>query len=353
MHLAQETMSSTASNYNLPRLFIGTGIAFLICVLSFFTLPSFRPVTPAGIYFGLSLALYAVLMFASSYVEEEHNFWYWATSGWFFCLFLQNMRKEWYSQWIFHPAIMALAVHRIIRRWNQTGQKYAGADDIVNSGLFHGRYSAILWIFIGVTYMDLTIRLARHVARSVATFDSDQKARAVELESTDQHRLLGTIAVSPLCGTAFVFKLAFTAKDAPEMTSGINADLMSKIETLELVGLARMVFGGILLSGFWITIAEWTRSNRRKARGRQSNGGMSTIHLTPISFPFAEKYSLTDNNPFRSRRRLLRPNNPLPPHPNKSRKHPSLLPLPPPKPLPLYVFPLAPPPKKPPSKKEN
>ncbi|EMD67743.1 hypothetical protein COCSADRAFT_111827 [Bipolaris sorokiniana ND90Pr] len=275
MHLAQETMSSTASNYNLPRLFIGTGLAFLICILSFFTLPSFRPITPAGIYFGLSLALYAILMFASSYVEEEHNFWYWTASGWFFCLFLQNMRKEWYSQWIFHPAIMALAVHRIIRRWNQTGQKYAGADDIVNSGLFHGRYSAILWIFIGVTYMDLTIRLARHVARSVATFDSDQKARTVELESTDQHRLLGTIAVLPLCGTAFVFKLAFTAKDAPEMTSGINADLMAKIDTLELVGLARMVFGGVLLSGVWIAFAEWTRSNRRKARGRQGNGDLA------------------------------------------------------------------------------
>jgi len=274
MYLAQETMSSTASNYDIARLFTGTGLAFLICVLSFFTLPSFRPVTPAGVYYSLALALYAVLMFASSYVEEEHNFWYWATSGWLLCLFFSNMRKEWYNNWIFHPAIMVLAIHRIIRRWNQTGQKYAGADDIVNSGIFHGSYSIILWVLIGATYIDITIRLARHVARSIATFDGEKNSRNVELESTDQNRMFGTIAVLPLCGTAFIFKLAFTLKDAPELTSGVSTALMSRVDGLDLLGLVRMVFGGLLLSGSWIVFAEWTRSARRKRRGAQGNGGM-------------------------------------------------------------------------------
>ncbi|KAL7771790.1 hypothetical protein CFE70_001740 [Pyrenophora teres f. teres 0-1] len=238
MHLAQETMSSTASNYDLARLFIGTGLAFLICALSFFTLPSFRPVTPAGVYYSLALALYSVLMFASSYVEEEHNFWYWATSAWLLCLFFSNIRKEWCNNWIFHPAIMVLAIHRVIRRWNQTGQKYAGADDIVNSGVFHGSYSIILWVLIGATYMDITIRLARHVARSIATFDTEKKPRNVELESTDQNRMFGTIAVLPLCGTAFIFKLAFTLKDAPELTSGVSTALISRVDGLDLVGLS-------------------------------------------------------------------------------------------------------------------
>ncbi|EOA89393.1 uncharacterized protein SETTUDRAFT_176074 [Exserohilum turcica Et28A] len=275
MHMAQETMSSTASNYNVPRLFMGTGLALLISCLAYFTLPSFKPVTPAGIYFSLSLILYTVLMFASSYVEEEHNFWYWATSGWLLCLFFTNIRREWYTRWIFHPAIMALAIHRIIRRWNQTGQKYAGADDIVNSGIFHGRNSVILWALIGATYMDATIRLSRHIARAIATFETDSKSRSVEFESTDQNRMFGTIAVIPLCGTAFIFKLAFTAKDAPELTSGISTHLMQMVESLELVGLARMVFGGLLLSACWITLAERTRSNRRKRRGAKGNGDLA------------------------------------------------------------------------------
>ena len=273
MREAQETMSGTASNYDVPRLCIGTALAFLVCGLSFFTLRKLRPVSSAGFYYALTLGLYAVLMFASSYVEEEHNFWYWATSGWFLVLFIDSMRKDWSSRWMFHPAIMALVVHRVIRRWNQTGQKYAGADDIVNSGIFHGN-SIILWSLIGATYMDVTLRLARHVARSIATFDAEQKARGeIEIESTNQNRMMGTIAVLPLSGTAFVFRLAFTAKDAPELTSGLTGDMLDAVEALDLVGLARMVFGGLALSAVWITFAEWQRSKKRARRGMAGNGG--------------------------------------------------------------------------------
>jgi ethanolaminephosphotransferase len=273
MREAQETMSGTASNYDIPRLTLGTVLAFVVCILSYFSLPALRPITFAGIYTTFIFVLYAVLMFASSYVEEEHNFWYWATSGWFMLLFLSNLRKEWYNYWIFHPAIMALLIHRIIRRWNQTGQKYAGADDIVNSGIFHGGNSFILWALIGATYMDITIRLAKHVARSIATFDTEQKARKDEVDPTDQNRAVGTIAVLPLCGTAFIFKLAFTAKDAPELTQGISGSVLEWFENANLVGLARMVFGGIALSGLWIAGAEYQRSRRRSRRGAQGNGG--------------------------------------------------------------------------------
>lgn len=281
MHEAQETMSGSASNYDVPRLYIGSALAFLICALAFLTLPKFRPISSAGIYYALSSILYAVLMFASSYVEEEHNFWYWVTSGWFFVIFLTSMRKDWSNQWIFHPAIMALVLHRVIRRWNQTGQKYAGADDIVNSGIFHGS-SFVLWSLIGATYMDITLRLSRHIARSLATFDNEQKANDAEIESTEMNRFMGVIAVMPLCGTSFMFKLAFTAKDAPELTHGMTGNMMESLEDLNLVGLARMVFGGLLLSAFWIAFAEWQRSKKRARRGRSGNGGKSPM-LTHIA----------------------------------------------------------------------
>lgn len=273
MYEAQETMSGAASNYDIPRLILGTVLAFLVCILGFFLIPSLQQITPEGMYTSVTFTLYAVLMFASSYVEEEHNFWYWATSGWFALLFLSSMRKDWYDYWMFHPAIMTLVLHRVIRRWNQTGQKYAGADDIVNSGIFHGSGSVLLWALIGATYMDITIRLAKHVARSVATFETEVQAQNVERDATDQNRAVATVAVLPLCGTAFVFKLAFTAKDAPELTQGISGPTLDWIESANLVGLALMVFGGIALSGLWIAGAEWQRSNRRSKRGAQGNGG--------------------------------------------------------------------------------
>lgn len=273
MQKAQETMSGVASEYDVPRLIVGTALALLVCGLNFFTMPKLRPVSFAGIYYALTIALYAILMFASSYVEEEHNFWYWATSGWFLVLLVDDIRKESPNRRVFHPAIMTLVLHRVIRRWNQTGQKYAGADDIVNSGIFTSSW-IVLWPLIGATYLDVTLRLARHIARSIATFDAEQKKRGdVEIDSTGNNRMMGTVAVMPLAGTAFVFKLAFTAKDAPELTYGMTENLLESIDTLNLVGLAQMVFGGLALSAGWIIFAEWQRSKKRKRRGAEGNGG--------------------------------------------------------------------------------
>ncbi|KAJ4354026.1 major facilitator super transporter protein [Didymosphaeria variabile] len=262
---AQEKMSSTASNYDVPRLIIGTVLTFVSVLVTLFTLPSLRRITPPGVAYTLTIILYSVLMFASSYVEEEHNFWYWATSGWFFCLFISKSRKEWQSKFVFHPAIMLLVTHRIIRRWNQTGQKYAGADDIVHSGIFHGNTSFILWALVGATYMDITIRISRHVARSILVFDKGSSSE--DSQAVDANRFMGVIAVLPLGATAFVFKLAFTARDAPELTYGINQGLIQWVEDLSLVDVARMVFAGTALSAVWITISEWKRNRDRRGEG--------------------------------------------------------------------------------------
>ncbi|KAF2446391.1 hypothetical protein P171DRAFT_453791 [Karstenula rhodostoma CBS 690.94] len=265
MDAAQEKMSSTASNYDVPRLIIGTALAFVSVLLTLFTLPALRPITPSGIAYALTLILYGVLMFASSYVEEEHNFWYWAASGWFFYLFIAESRKEWQSKFVFHPAIMLLVTHRIIRRWNQTGQKYAGADDIVHSGIFHGSSSFILWALVGATYMDITIRVSRHIARSVVVFDKGSNNE--DPQAVDANRFLGVVAVLPLGATAFIFKLAFTAREAPELTHGINQGLIQWVADLSLVDVARMVFAGTALSAVWISISEWKRKRDRRGEG--------------------------------------------------------------------------------------
>lgn len=266
-------MSSAASNYDVPRLFLGTAIAVLICVFAFATLLLLRLVSSAGLYYFLTLALYAVLMFASSYVEEEHNFWYWITSGWFSYLFIHSVRNKQNSASIFHPAIMALLAHRVIRRWNQTGQKFAGADDIVTSGIFHGNSSLLLWVLVGATYLDVTNRISAHIARSVVTLSNPMYRKQIDPQPLDHHRFTGALITLPLCGTAFVFKLAFTAKDAPELTYGITPSLMAWIEAFDLVGLARMVFGGIALVFGWITFAEYPRSTWRAERKAKGRGG--------------------------------------------------------------------------------
>jgi len=83
-------MSSTASNYDVPRLFLGQAVAaiglFLGIGAVYPTISiSLRTTAPL---LGISL-LYGIMMFASSYVEEEQHFWYWATTAWLTLLWIK------------------------------------------------------------------------------------------------------------------------------------------------------------------------------------------------------------------------------------------------------------------------
>jgi ethanolaminephosphotransferase len=132
--------------------------------------------------------------------------------------------------------------------------------------------------------MDVTIRVSRHVGRSISGPDEDkQKKRGnddnVDFESTDVNRFIGTLATLPLGATAFVFKLAFTSHDAPELTRGISPGLLAWVDALDLVGVARMVFGGLAVSLGWLVFSEWRLSRSRKRGKGAGNGGKSSICL--------------------------------------------------------------------------
>jgi ethanolaminephosphotransferase len=88
---AQDVMSSMASNYDMFRLIVGQVLAVVagLCALlgaqrvSAGTITTYRP-------FFFVTAGYGTMMFASSYVEEEQHFWYWATTAWLTLLGLKN-----------------------------------------------------------------------------------------------------------------------------------------------------------------------------------------------------------------------------------------------------------------------
>lgn len=88
---AQEIMSSTASNYDVRKLATGQAVSTLALVFgvaaAYSTLvESVEESVPILL---ISL-LYGIMMFASSFVEEEQNFWYWATSAWLILLWMKR-----------------------------------------------------------------------------------------------------------------------------------------------------------------------------------------------------------------------------------------------------------------------
>lgn len=91
---AQDLMSSMASNYDIPKLVFGEALALAAGVCSLLTVTWLGTNTVGNI---LPLALitlsYGGMMFASSYVEEEQHFWYWASTFWIAHLGITAIRR--------------------------------------------------------------------------------------------------------------------------------------------------------------------------------------------------------------------------------------------------------------------
>lgn len=77
-------MSSAASNYDMTKLVGGIVVSTAALTFSIAAAwPSLSTSLFSTTQCTIITATYGILMFASSFVEEEHHFWYWITGGWF------------------------------------------------------------------------------------------------------------------------------------------------------------------------------------------------------------------------------------------------------------------------------
>jgi ethanolaminephosphotransferase len=91
LHKSQKVMSSTASNYKISRLYLGSlavGIAALISLGAVYE--SLRTSGCSGVFLMAAVVGNGSMMFASSYVEEEQQFWYWIITGWTIYLYMKS-----------------------------------------------------------------------------------------------------------------------------------------------------------------------------------------------------------------------------------------------------------------------
>ncbi|KAF4916943.1 GPI ethanolamine phosphate transferase 2 [Colletotrichum viniferum] len=225
---AQDLMSTMASNYDMGRLHLGEALMALItCSLLFAVTTSLIPLVVVSISYG-------IMMFASSYVEEEQHFWYWFTSAWFGSLAIKNMQTTHKPLQTIGLFLLALAATRLVRGWNQTGQKHAGEPDIVKT--FVTTNPPLLWTLVGATYLLNFSQLTRRLRGMPAVASAAAS---------------GMVVLS-----AFSFKLAFTHEDSPELVTGIPAAINVVLQGLTLVTRARIVFVGIgALAGYSTYIA--------------------------------------------------------------------------------------------------
>ena len=227
-------MSRTASNYNVSRLILGlliTGIAGLLVLPA--TYKECTRHRSSGMFLTLMTIACGMMMFASSYVEEEQQFWYWICSAWIVYLHIKSQssakplsHKRFGSllYWSDKCIILVLAItQRLLRRWNQTGQKFAAEPDIART--FFARHPEVFWGLFILAYVDA----GRHLLGSVPISGISK---------------LGTLAPAVL---AFTFKLHFVTSESPELLDGtfISQIMEEWPYSLSLVSHARLVFYGL------------------------------------------------------------------------------------------------------------
>ncbi|CBF70850.1 mannose-ethanolamine phosphotransferase LAS21 [Aspergillus nidulans FGSC A4] len=221
---SQEVMSSAASNYDLRYLLLGICIAGLAVLFSIpATYKALSNHTLPRLFLTTGVLLYGAMMFASSYVEEEQQFWYWVFTGWTFYLHVRSIRLQKAPQgatYLLPAAILAIS-HRFMRRWNQTGQKFAAEPDIARIYLPSHRIN--LWLLIVVTYADVCLHLMDNLSSLI-------------------WRLL-CLAVTAMC---FTFKLVFAASESPELLNETTIQTVATfMDGITLVLYARVAMGGI------------------------------------------------------------------------------------------------------------
>lgn len=147
-------------------------------------------------------------------------------------------------------AFVLATLTRIMRRWNQTGQKFAGEPDIANT--FFRDHPNVMWLLILFTYTDLYQRLLPNTSIADPT-----------------NKLLSLLYL-PLTSFSFIFKVVFTDADAPELIRNIPflPFLIRGVRGLSLVFQARVVLIGVLVSSLYAIYLRATRNNNRTGARR-------------------------------------------------------------------------------------
>ncbi|KAI8960199.1 alkaline phosphatase-like protein [Daldinia sp. FL1419] len=247
---AQTLMSGMASNYDMSMLVYGEVMVIVASVAAAYVVITSPSVTTSNLApFLLITILYGIMMFASSYVEEEQHFWYWATSAWLLYLAIKPNPRTTYKS--FAIGLIALGAMRLTRGWNQTGQKFAGEPDIVTS--FVASNPQLLWSLALTTYAMVSLELFNEL-QGIPT------------------AITASIVVG-LATSAISFKLAFTNEDAPELIIGFAKTLVDLFDGPTLVNRARAIFLGL---GLTLTCSIYSLLTQGT---KQSKGGaMRTLH---------------------------------------------------------------------------
>ncbi|KAJ2884563.1 major facilitator super transporter protein [Coemansia asiatica] len=157
MEHANAHLSQTFSGYDLSAMAIGIALFGIVVLLLFGLLQSYSS-SGGGIVSSKSkkirvslpsillLITYLISVQSSSLIEEEHQFWYHWTQTMFL---LRLITSTTFSAGFRSFAQMCL--FRIVRAWNQTGQKWTGEIDVRYH--LNGSHKCLMWVLVIASFV--------------------------------------------------------------------------------------------------------------------------------------------------------------------------------------------------------
>ncbi|ODQ64768.1 alkaline phosphatase-like protein [Nadsonia fulvescens var. elongata DSM 6958] len=251
LELASSVLSKVASNYVESDMIFGIVLLCIATIIASTYIFSFlKDVKYLRNFFFGFVILYAVSMFGSSLVEEEHHFWYWAATGWISMLYIIGSRVRFRDgiNWFF-----CLVLVRIIREWNQTGQKCSGDPDITKY-LSLTSSSTLLWLLIIMTYCSLFDKIWRNSFSRLPGIFS-----------------FGLSFITVISSFFFKAVMAYeSGEPVPKwMLNAIEANSVGTDANDKLVSLARFFFSSIGAGILYrITTVVWSPSQNNVDNGR-------------------------------------------------------------------------------------
>ncbi|KAG0052794.1 major facilitator super transporter protein [Gryganskiella cystojenkinii] len=210
--------------------------------------------TPVRFLSGVIVVLYMITLFASSFVEEEHQFWYFFNMSWFAVLAWVSARyvdmdgsssstpsRKWRASGL---CLLQMGILRLLRAWNQTGQKYADQIDLRH--YLNSTYLDISWVLFWGSMVTLAAVLIAAIYYVPSSAQTVGRAGIIKLLQS-----LSTIVVVLISLWITVYKMDLEEKHFGESTMTTVHGFMS---TLSPVGYQKR--GGpespLVFSGFEI-----------------------------------------------------------------------------------------------------
>lgn len=180
-HFLDKATSLIAQNnqgYDLKHMIIGIVILFAsLLVDGFYFLPSIKRMFVRD---GISvdswlirftvwcIALYVISLFSTSYVEEEHEYWYYMLQTFLLCCLFFNQAKT--SSFV--PLLACAVASRILYSWNQTGVKHIDDGRDIRSFLLRkSEYSeTVLWTLLLLSLLVMPRLTSSFTSRNATHF---------------------------------------------------------------------------------------------------------------------------------------------------------------------------------------